>query len=329
MRAVFCTAYGAPDVLQLRDVPKPVPKDNEVLVRIRATTVCATDCELRRLDFPSWVWVPMRLWTGISRPRQPVFGHEFAGDVEAVGKDVTAFGPGDKVFSATPLSLGAYAEYICVRENPDGGAIATMPANLSYEEAAAVPYGGGEAAEFLRKADVQSGQRVLINGAGGSFGTFAVQLAKHVGAHVTAVDSGSKLEMLRSIGADHVIDYAQEDFTDGTETYDLIFDVVRGTPSGRMAGRLTENGCLIIANPGFRQVTGALWAARGTTKRVVFGASSGTNEDLARLRDLIEAGELRPVVDRCFPLEQMAEAHRYAETGQKLGNIVITVSETP
>lgn len=329
MRAVHCTAYGPPDVLQLRDVPKPVPKDDEILVRIRATTVCAADVELRRRDFPSWLWVPMWLWTGVGKPRQPVFGHEFAGDVESVGSDVTAFGPGDRVFSATPLSLGAYAEYICVRENPEGGAIATMPANLSYEEAAAVPYSAGEAAEFLLKANVQRGQRVLINGAGGSFGTFAVQLAKRLGAHVTAVDSAGKLEMLRSIGADRVIDYAQENFIDGAETYDVIFDVVRGTPSRRMAGRLTESGCLLIANPGFRQLAGALWATRGTPKRVVFGASSGTNEDLVRLGKLIETGELRPVIGRCFPLEQMAEAHRYAETGQKLGNIVVSVEEAP
>ena len=180
--------------------------------------------------------------------------------------------------------------------------------------------------EFLRKGNVRSGQRVLVNGAGGSFGTFAVQLAKVLGAHVTAVDSAPKLEMLRAIGADRVIDYSREDFTDGSETYDVIFDVVRGTPSGRMVRSLNENGCLLMANPGFLQIVRAKWAARGSKKRVSFAASSVTGEDLAYLRGLVEEGKLRPVIDRRFPLEQMAEAHRYAETGQKLGNIVVTVA---
>jgi len=326
MRAIVCTNYGPPDVLQLREVAKPVPKDNEVLIRIRATTASAADCELRRFDFAPWIWAPMRLAFGIRRPRQPVLGQELAGDVDSVGKDVRSFSKGDRVFSATGIGLGAYAEYICLRENPQTGAIATMPANLSYEEAAALPYGGGEALQFLRKGGVQSGQRVLVNGAGGSFGTFAVQLATVLGAHVTAVDSAPKLEMLRTIGADRVIDYTQEDFTDSSETYDVIFDVVRNTPSGRMVRLLTENGCLLMANPGFLQIIRARWASRGSKKRVVLGASSGTGEDLAYLRGLVEAGKLRPVIDRRFPLEQMVEAHRYAESGQKLGNIVVTVA---
>jgi NADPH:quinone reductase-like Zn-dependent oxidoreductase len=180
--------------------------------------------------------------------------------------------------------------------------------------------------QFLRKGNVRSGQKVLVNGAGGSFGTFAVQLAKILGAHVTAVDSAAKLEMLRTIGADRVIDYSQEDFTDSPETYDVIFDVVRNTPSGRMVRSLTESGCLLVANPGFLQLCSAFWASRGSKKRVVLGASSGTSEDLAYLRGLVEAGKLRPVIDRSFTLEQMVEAHRYAETGQKWGNIVVIVA---
>jgi NADPH:quinone reductase-like Zn-dependent oxidoreductase len=307
-------------------VPKPVPKDNEVLVRIRATTVSAADCELRRFDFAPWIWVPMRLAFGVRRPRRRVLGQELAGDVEAAGKKVGSLKKGDRVFATTGIPLGAYAEYICLRENPPTGAIATMPANLDYAEAAAIPYGGGEALGFLRKADVRSGQRVLVNGAGGSFGTFAVQLAKVLGAHVTAVDSAPKLEMLRTIGADRVIDYAQEDFTASLETYDVIFDVVRGTPSARMVGSLTENGWLLMANPGFLQIVRARWAARGSRKRVSFTASTLTGKDLAYLRGLVEAGRLRPVVDRTFPLEQMVEAHRYAESGQKLGNVVVVVS---
>jgi NADPH:quinone reductase-like Zn-dependent oxidoreductase len=322
----MCTAYGPPDVLQLRDVPKPVPKDDEVLVRIRATTASTADCELRRFDFAPWIWLPMRLGFGIFRPRRQVLGQELAGDVEAVGKDVTSFAKGDRVFAATGIGLGAYAEYIRLREHPQTGALAAMPANLGYEEAATVPYGGGEALKFLRMGKVRSRQRVLINGAGGSFGTYAVQLAKVLGAHVTAVDGAAKLEMLHAIGADRVIDYSQEDFTDGPETYDVIFDVVRGTRSKRMVRSLNEDGCLLMANPGFLQIVQARWAARGSNKRVSFAPSGGGSEDLAYLRGLIEEGKLRPVTDRRFPLEQMAEAHRYAETGQKVGNIVVVVT---
>ena len=329
MRAIVCTDYGPPEVLQLGDVSKPVPKDDEVLVRVRATTVSAADCELRRFDFAPWIWVPMRLSFGIRRPRRRVLGQELAGDVESVGKKVRSLRKGDRVFAATGIPLGAYAEYICLREHPPTGAIATMPANLDYAEAAAVPYGGGEALSFLRKADVRSGQRVLVNGAGGSFGTFAVQLAKLLGAHVTAVDGAPKLEMLRTIGADRVIDYAREDFTEGPETFDVIFDVVRGTPSARMVGSLTGSGWLLMANPDLLQIVRARWAARGSRKRVSFIPSRSTGEDLAYLCGLVEAGRLRPVVDRSFPLEEMVEAHRYAETGQKLGNIVVVIGGTP
>jgi NADPH:quinone reductase-like Zn-dependent oxidoreductase len=325
MRAIVCTAYGPPDVLALRDMPKPVPRDDEVLVRIRATTVGAADCELRRFDFAPWIWLPIRLAFGIRRPRQPVLGQELAGDVEAVGSGVMSLKTGDRVFAATGIGLGAHAEYICLREHPGTGAITTMPSNLGYEEAAAVPYGGGEALGFLRKANVRIGQRVLVNGAGGSFGTFAVQLAKDLGAHVTAVDSAPKLEMLRTLGADRVIDYARENVTDGPETFDVIFDIVRNTPSGRMVRMLTDGGCLLMANPGFLQIVRARWASKRSRKRVSFAASGPTSEDLAYLRGLVEAGRLHPVIDRRFPLEQMVEAHRYSETGQKLGNIVVVV----
>jgi NADPH:quinone reductase-like Zn-dependent oxidoreductase len=325
MRAIVCTAYGPPDVLSLADLPEPVPRDDEVLVRVRATTVSAADCELRRFDFAPWLWLPMRLAFGIRRPRRRVLGQELAGDVEAVGAKVRSFTKGDRVFGTTGIPLGAYAESICLREHPRTGAITTMPANLDYVEAAAVPYGGGEALGFLRKADVQRGQRVLIIGAGGSFGTFAVQLAKDLGAHVTAVDSAPKLEMLRSIGADRVIDYASEDVTAGPETYDVIFDVVRNTPSGRMVRLLAEHGWLLMANPGFLQIVRARWAARGSGRRVSIAGSAATSEDLAHLRDLIEAGRLRPVIDRRFPLEEMVEAHRYAESGQKMGNVAVVI----
>ena len=326
MKAIVCTDYGSPDVLQVREVETPTPKHDEVLIRIRATTVSAADCELRRFDFPGWVWLPIRLWFGLRRPRRPVLGQELAGDIEAVGKDVRSLREGDRVFAATGIGLGAHAEYICLREAPEGGAMATMPSNLSYEEAAAVPYGGGEALKFLREGKIRSGQNVLINGAGGSFGTFAVQLAKVFGAQVTAVDSTPKLEMLRAIGADQVIDYTRETFTDSGETYDVIFDVVRNSSSSRMVRSLRQNGAYLTANPGLSQVMLALWSRITSSKRVVLGVSGATNEDLAYLRGLIEAGKIRPVVDRRFPLEQVAEAHRYAESGQKMGNIVISTA---
>ena len=325
MRAIVCTDYGPPNVLQVREVEKPTPKHNEVLIRIRATTVSAADCELRRFDFPGWVWLPIRLWFGLRRPRRPVLGQELAGEIEAVGKDVRSLRTGDRVFAATGMGLGAHAEYLCLREAPEGGAMATMPSNLSYEEAATVPYGGGEALQFLRRGKIRSGQKVLINGAGGSFGTFAVQLAKVFGAHVTAVDSTAKLPLLLSIGADQVIDYTREVFTDRGEMYDVIFDVVRNSPSSRMVRSLRENGAYLTANPGLSQLVLALRTSIASSKRVVLGVSGGTNKDLAYLKDLIEAGKIRPVVDRRFPLEQVAEAHRYAESGQKMGNIVLSI----
>ena len=326
MKAIFCTQYGPPDVLKVREVEKPAPKPNEVLIRIRATTVSAADCELRRFDFPGWVWLPVRLWFGLLKPRVRVFGQELAGEIEETGKDARSFKKGDRVFAATGMGLGAHAEYICLPETPMGGAMARMPSNLSFEEAAAVPYGGGEALQFLRKANIQSGQKVLINGAGGSFGTFAVQLAKCFGAQVTAVDSTLKLDMLRSLGADRVIDYTRDGFTDSHETYDVIFDVVRSSPSRSMVRSLRENGTYLTANPGFAELMLSLRTSMTGKKKVILGVQSGTNKDLEYLRDLIEAGKLRPVVDRQFPLEQTAEAHRYAESGKKKGNVVITIA---
>jgi NADPH:quinone reductase-like Zn-dependent oxidoreductase len=326
MKVIVITDYGPPDVLHIREVEKPTPKHNEVLIRIHATTVSAADCEIRRFDFPGWIWLPVRLWFGIRKPRISILGQELAGEVEAIGKDVRSFKKGDRVFAATGMRLGAYAEYICLPEVPEGGAIAPMPSNISYEEAASVPYGGGEALQFLRKGNIRSGQKILINGAGGSFGTFAVQLAKVFGTYVTAVDSTSKLDMLRSIGADQVIDYTQESFIDRNETYDVIFDVVRNSPSRRMIKTLKENGCYLTANPDYSQLILSLLTPMISSKRVVIGVPSGTNENLAFLGSLIEAGKLRPIVDRSFPLEQMAEAHRYAESGQKKGNIVISIA---
>jgi NADPH:quinone reductase-like Zn-dependent oxidoreductase len=326
VKAVICTAYGSPDVLQLIELEKPIPKDGEVLIRIHATTVTRADCELRRFSFPGWIWLPLRLWFGVLKPRVRVLGQEFAGQVEAVGKDVTSFVPGDRVFGTTGIGLGAHAEYICLREHSDTGELAKIPANTTYAEAAAVPYGGCEALRFLRKGNIQGGQKVLIIGAGGSFGTFAVQLAKFFGAEVTAVDSAGKLDMLRSIGADHVIDYAERDFTAGGEAYDLIFDVVCRVPLSRLLRILRPNGRCLLANPQTSHLVRGLWASMTSNKKVTFGVAGGSEEGLPFLCELIAAGKLRAVIDRRYALEEIVEAHRYAETEQKKGNIVIMVS---
>jgi NADPH:quinone reductase-like Zn-dependent oxidoreductase len=325
MRAIFCTGYGPPEVLQLREVEKPLPKDRQVLIRIHATTVSAADCEIRRFDFPGWVWLPLRLWFGIRRPRRPVLGQDLAGVVEATGKAVRSFQAGDRIFATTGVGLGAHAEYICLGEQAADGALAHLPANLSFEEAAAVPYGGLESLQFLRKASIQPGQKVLINGAGGSFGTFAVQLAKHFGAEVTAVDLSIKHAMLRALGADHVLDYTRDDFTLEAGAYDVVFDVVGKGPFSDSVRSLRAKGRYLLSNPRLSQLVRGIWTSVTTNKQVIFGAPGGKSQDLAYLRELIEAGKVRPVIDRRFPLEQIVEAHKYVETGQKLGNVVVTV----
>jgi len=328
MKAIVWTKYGPPDVLVLREVEKPVPKDDEVLVRIRATTVTAGDCEMRNMKFPIYLSLPMRLWRGVMRPRgTSIPGTELAGEIEAVGKDVKRFKVGDQVFGAAGMGFGANAEYICLPEEPGEmeGGVAIMPANMTFDEAATVPFGGRDALHFLRVAKLQSGQKILINGAGGSIGTFAVQLARYYGAEVTAVDSTGKLDMLRSIGADHVIDYTQGDFTKSGESYDVIFDVVgvlSFSPGDRLLG---ENGTYVTANPGLSQMFGGLWTRMRSNKKVVIQTASGTIEDLVYLRELIEAGVIKTIIDRRYPLEKIVEAHKYVEGGGKLGNVVITV----
>jgi len=329
MKAIVWTAYGPPEVLQLREVEKPVPADQEVLIKIRATTVTAGDVETRQLALPLWIRLPMRFYVGLTKPtRMTILGQELAGEIEAIGKAVTRFKPGDQVFAATGFGLGGYAEYICLPEVPEDGVLATKPANMSFEEAAAVPFGGLEALHFLKKADIRPGERVLINGAGGTIGTFAVQLAKYYGAEVTAVDSASKFDMFRSIGADQVIDYTQEDFTESGQTYDVIFDVIgKSSFSGSMKS-LTRNGRYLLANPRVSHMFRGLWSSMTSSKRVIAGAASRTIEDLNFLGELIEGGKLRTVIDRRYPLEQAAEAHRYAESGQKQGNLVLVVAES-
>jgi NADPH:quinone reductase-like Zn-dependent oxidoreductase len=327
MKAIVWTAYGPPEVLQVRELEKPVPKDDEVRIRIHATTVTAGDCELRSLDLPAIIALPMRVWLGFRKPKENTIpGTELAGEIEAVGKDVQGFKVGDQVFGSAGMGFGANAEYICLPESPEAmeGGVVIKPASMSYDEAATIPFGGRDALHFIRMGKIKSGQRVLINGAGGSIGTFGVQLAKHFGAEVTAVDSAVKLEMLRSIGADHLIDYTKEDFTENGQIYDVIFDVIGKVSFSRSSRSLKSDGTYLLANPTSQMIQG-LWTRMTSNKTVVMQTSSGTLGDLNYLRKLYEQGKIKSVIDRSYPLENIVEAHRYVETGQKAGNVVILV----
>ena len=322
MKAIVWTKYGPPEVLQIKEVGKPTPKDNELLIRIYATTTTVGECELRGLRLPIYFRLSLRIYMGFRKPRNKIPGFYLAGVIESTGNDVKLFNKGDQVFGFTGFGFGAYAEYKCL---PEDGVVATKPANMTYEEAAAVPFGGLEALHFLREGHIQSGDKVLINGAGGSIGAFAVQLAKYFGAEVTGVDSTGKLDMLRSIGADQVIDYTQEDFTKSGETYDVIFDVVGKSSFSRSVRSLKQNGRYLLANPGLSQRVRGLWTSMTGSKKVITSLTSPNTEDLCFLKELIEAGKVRTVIDRRYPLEQIAEDHRYVETGRKKGDVVITV----
>jgi NADPH:quinone reductase-like Zn-dependent oxidoreductase len=329
MKAIVMTKFGPPDVLQLQEVAKPVPQEDEVLIRIYATTVFAADCEIRGLTFPVMTRPLARLAVRIinrhKKQRYLILGQEVAGEIEAVGKEVTRFRGGDQVFGWTGLRMGGYAEYIC---RPENGILAIKPPNLTYEEAAAVPVGGMDAVYYLRRANIRMGEKVLINGAGGSIGTVAVQLAKHFGAEVTGVDSTEKLEMLRSIGADHVVDYTREDFTKRGETYDVIFDVIGRSPFSRSVRSLTPNGRYLINNARMSQVIRGPRVSRRSSKVVITWIARKASEyadSFSFLTELLEAGTIKPVIDRCYPLEQIIEAHRYVDAGHKKGSVVITV----
>ena len=328
MKAIIWTKYGSPDGLQLREVATPAPKDNEVLIKVHAATASQADTELRRLKLPLLFAIPLRLYLGFIKPtRITILGTEFAGEIVSVGKEVTRYQPGDQVFGYTGLSMGTYAEYLCLSEKPSALAsvMEKKPVNMTYEEAAAVPFGGLEALHSLRQANIQRGQKVLIVGAGGSIGTYSVQLAKHYGAEVTGVDKPGKLEMLRSIGADHVIDYTQEDFTKNGQTYDVILDTIGKSPFSGSMRSLKESGTYLNANPGLLSGVRRRWNSN-SNKRVILWTAGYTTSNLLALKELIEAGKLKAVIDRRYPLEQIVEAHRYVETGQKKGNVVITIA---
>jgi NADPH:quinone reductase-like Zn-dependent oxidoreductase len=322
MKAIVYKEYGSPGVLKLVDIPMPTPGEDEVLVRVHAATVGTWDCECRSFTFPLWLWLPLRIAMGLRKPRCQVLGQELAGEIQAVGKNVTRFKRGDQVFASVGLGFGAHAEFKCLSSN---GPIAIKPANMSYEEAAGIPVGGDNALHFLRKAEIQGGERVLVNGAGGNIGVLAVQLAKHFGAEVAAVDSTEKLDMLREIGADHVIDYTTEDFTESGERYDVIVDLVHKSAYSRCVRSLAPNGRYLLVNPTLFSMVRGRWTSITSRKKVVSKFASSKPEHLIALKELAEAGKIRAVIDRCYPLERAAEAHAYVDTGRRKGTVVLTI----
>ncbi|NKX14557.1 zinc-binding dehydrogenase [Bacillus cereus] len=301
MKAIICTKYGPPNVLQLQNVEKPKPKKNEVLVKIHATSVSTGDCRIRGFNSPLLFWIPMRIILGFRKPRKPILGVELSGEIEDIGSDVTQLKKGDPVFALTELNLGGYAEYTCVHES---GLIALKPTNVTYEEAAVIPFGGTSALHFLRKGQIKKGQRVLIYGASGSVGTAAVQLAKYFGATVTAICSSSNFDLVTALGADNVIDYMKEDFTTRGDHYDIIFDAVGKYKKSLCTDALMPNGKYVSVNGMMAKVS---------------------KEDMNLLKQLAETEKLKPVIDRTYRLEEIAEAHIYVEKGHKKGNVSITL----
>jgi NADPH:quinone reductase-like Zn-dependent oxidoreductase len=307
MRAIVCTKYGSPDVLQLMEVERPTPRRNEVRIRIFATAVTASDCIIRGFKVPASLWLPMGLVMGFTKPRKPILGMVFAGEIESAGGDVKSFKPGEQVFGFDRFAFGTYAEYKCLPEN---GVMALKPSNVTHEEAAAVLYGGLLALHFLGRGRIRGGQKVLIYGASGAVGTSAVQLAKYFGAEVTGVCSTTNLDLVKSLGADAVIDYTKEDLANRGESYDLIFDAVGKRKSSRLKLQCKK---ALAPNWEFRSVDD--------------GSPKHHNDDLVLLKELVETGKIKPVIDRRYPLEQTAEAHRYVDQGHKKGNVVITLEQ--
>jgi NADPH:quinone reductase-like Zn-dependent oxidoreductase len=322
MKAVVYTEYGPPEVLRLAEVEKPVPEKNEVLIRVHASAASTGDANVRGFTFVPPGFGPLpRLMFGLTAPRKPILGMTFAGEIEAVGVNVTRFQVGDQVFGLSSINMGAYAEYLCVAED---GFLTTLPAGLSYEEAAAIPFGAHTALYFL-KGRVQNGQKVLVIGASGSIGSYAVQLAKYYGAEVTGVCSTSNLEMVQELGADKVIDYTKEEFSQNGERYDIIFDTPGKTSFAGVKDSLKENGLYLAAAGGVREFVQMAWTALSGDKKVIAGQASEHQEDMVFLKELIETGKIKPVVGRTYPNEQIVDAHRYLDTGHKRGNVVITI----
>ncbi|RWS40311.1 NAD(P)-dependent alcohol dehydrogenase [Bacillus mycoides] len=322
MKAILYTKYGPPDVLQLKEVEKPTPKDNEILIKINATTVTAGDIRSRSFTVPSSVWLPARIALGFKQPKKQILGMELAGEVESVGKDVTRFKAGDQVFAATQANFGSYAEYICI---PEDGPVCMKPSNITYEEAAAIPIGARTALFFLQKANVRSGQNILIYGASGSVGSYAVQISKYFGAKVTGVCSSSNLELVKSLGADEVIDYIASDFSTIDGAYDIIFEAVNKSTFSDCMKLLKEDGTYInIVEP--LPSAQMLWTKLTSRKKLILSQNAPeTSEALDFLKELVENGKIKVIIDRQYTFEEIVEAHIYVEKGHKKGNVVINV----
>ncbi len=333
MKAIVYTEYGSPDVLQVKEVAKPVPGDNDVLVRVHATSVNYGDLAARnfremtpqKFNMPLLIWLMAKISFGLSKPQNTILGSEFAGEIESTGKNVTKIKPGNPDFGYLGQSMGAYAEYVRI---PEDGVLAIKPVNQSFAEAASVSYGAIMALNLLRKVNVHGGQKVLINGASGGIGSAAVQIARQMGAEVTGVCGTLRMEYVKSLGADKVIDYTKEDFTRNGETYDLIFDILGKSPFSRCKNSLKPKGILLHASFKMLHLFDMLRTSKSTGKRVICAIAPGSLEDLLVVEELIEAGKIKSIIDKCFPMEQAAEAHRYVEQGNKKGSVVISIGST-
>jgi NADPH:quinone reductase-like Zn-dependent oxidoreductase len=323
VKAVICTKYGPPEVLQLREVEKPVPKDNEVLIKIHATTVTSADIRIRGFKVPLSFWIPARIALGFRSPKINILGAELAGEIESVGNGVKKFKAGDQVFAYPGHHGGGYAEYMCMGED---SAVAKKPTNLTYDDAAAVPFGGNTALHFLKQVDIRDGQKVLIYGASGSVGSYAVQLAKYFGAEVTGVCSKSNIEWVKSLGADMVVDYTKENFSTNGEIYDVIFDTVGKTSISECMESLQKDGIYLQAVATPTTSLRMRWASITNSKTLIGGTAVPKAENLNFLKELVETEKIKPVIDRTYPIEQITEAHRYVDKGHKKGNVVITVN---
>ncbi|ASW55675.1 NAD(P)-dependent alcohol dehydrogenase [Plantactinospora sp. KBS50] len=325
MKAVIYSRYGGPEVLHLADVPMPVPGDQDVLIRVRAAETTKSDCELRSFRYSvKWLWLPLRIAVGIRRPRRRVLGGYFAGEVVSVGGRVTRFAPGDQVYGSASLRLGAYGEYLVL---PERAAIAPKPRNMTFAEAAAVPLGGLNALHFMRRASIKPGEQVLINGAGGSIGAHAIQIAHSFGAQVTAVDHGIKEDLVRRLGASDFIDYTTDDVTTTGRRFDVIFDMVPGSPYRRLVGMLQPGGRYLNGNPRLAVLVRSVLTTRFTDKTVTVAFAPETKEALATITEMIEASKIQSIVDRVYPMSEVTAAHRRVETEQRLGAVVITIGE--
>lgn len=323
MKAILWKKYGTPEQLSLGDLDKPVPKEDEVLIKIQCATVTAGDCEVRRFEIHPLFWLPLRLLLGVFRPRRDVLGQEFSGTIESIGSGVTTYQPGDRVFASTSIYFGTYCEYRCQKASSP---MAIVPETVSFEQAATIPTGGINGLHFLRNAQVKADQHILINGAGGSIGTYALQIAKHLGAVVTCVDHSSKLEMLLDNGSDHVIDYQKQDFTKESTHYDAIIDISGHVRYKSALNTLKPGGTLVLGNPATSHMFRSIWTNRTSDKKVKWSFAGETAENLSYLANLMVEGAINPVIDKTYPLEGVIEAHQYTDTGLKAGNVIIKVS---